>query len=39
VMRKTFDQLWRHCGWDHSVHYERSETDSGDITHEWAPKQ
>lgn len=37
VMRKTFDQLWRHGGWDHSVNYRASESDEGETTYEWNP--
>lgn len=37
VMRKTFDQLWRHCGWNHSVNYKISETDSGETIYKWQP--
>jgi len=37
VMRKTFDQLWRHGGWDHSVNYQASETDDGETVYEWNP--
>jgi len=37
VMRKTFDQLWRYCGWDHSVNYRVSETEDGETFYEWNP--
>lgn len=37
AMRKTFDQLWRHCGWNRSVNYRVSETDDGETIHEWKP--
>lgn len=39
VMRKTFDQLWRHGGWDHSVNYRVSESDEGETIYEWNPFQ
>ncbi|WP_143420902.1 hypothetical protein [Halorubrum halodurans] len=30
AMRKSLDQLWRYCGWDGSIHYERHDEGKTD---------
>jgi len=37
-MRQSLNQLWRYCGWNHSIHYDQSSGEDGETEWEFDPR-
>lgn len=39
AMRRSLNQLWRHCGWNRSIHFDHVGKEDGEPVFEWRPRR